>query len=96
MRLLYIVTYDICDDKRLRRVFRLMRGYGDPLQYSVFRCELSDRERIEFVMKIQDVIKHNEDQVLFFPLGPAGGARETEVFSLGLPYQPSEHGAIIV
>lgn len=29
MRLLYIVTYDVCDARRLRRVFRLMRGYGD-------------------------------------------------------------------
>jgi len=28
---LYLVTYDICDPKRLRKVYRLMRGYGDHL-----------------------------------------------------------------
>ncbi|MGZ8155153.1 MAG: CRISPR-associated endonuclease Cas2 [Burkholderiales bacterium] len=26
---LYIVTYDIRDEKRWRRVFRLMKGYGE-------------------------------------------------------------------
>src|SRR5437870_5051974 len=46
MRTCYIVAYDIADPKRLQRVHRTMRGYGDPLQYSVFRCILSPSERI--------------------------------------------------
>lgn len=96
MRLLYIVTYDICDDKRLRNVFRTMRGYGDHMQYYVFRCELSDRERIELMVKLSDIIKHDTDQVLLFPLGPASGTRETGVHSIGLPYVPSEHEAVVV
>jgi hypothetical protein len=28
MRTSYLVCYDICDDKRLRKVFQIMRGYG--------------------------------------------------------------------
>lgn len=96
MRLLYIVTYDVCDDKRLRHVFRTMRGYGDHMQYSVFRCELSDRERVELMGKLSEIIKHDEDQVLLFPLGPAGGARETGVHTVGLRYIPSEHEAVVV
>ena len=35
MQYTYIVCYDICDDKRLRQVFKTMRSYGDHLQYSV-------------------------------------------------------------
>ena len=31
MRQSYLVCYDICDDKRLRKVFQTMRGYGDHL-----------------------------------------------------------------
>ncbi|NLE47060.1 MAG: CRISPR-associated endonuclease Cas2 [Sandaracinaceae bacterium] len=27
----YIVTYDISDPKRLRKVFQILRGYGDHL-----------------------------------------------------------------
>src|SRR3546814_3297354 len=30
---LYIVAYDISDDKRLRKVFKLMKGYGEWLQF---------------------------------------------------------------
>ena len=96
MRLLYVVAYDVRDDKRLRRVFKLMRGYGDHLQYSVFRCELSDRERVELIEKLAGAIKHDEDQVLFFPLGPAAGQREVAVQAIGLAYQPREHGPLIV
>lgn len=96
MRLLYIVAYDITDDKRLRKVFKLMRGYGDHLQYSVFRCELNDRERIELIEKLTDVVKHDTDQVLFFSLGPVGGQREQSVYTVGLAYRPPEHGAVIV
>lgn len=96
MRTLYIVTYDIRDDRRLRRVFRVMRGYGDHLQYSVFRCELSDRERVELMSRLVKAMKLSEDQALFFPLGPAGGLNESGVLSLGLPYEPREHSATVV
>lgn len=96
MRLVYIVTYDICDDKRLRQVFKLMRGYGDHLQYSVFRCELSEKERVEMIAKLAKVIQSQEDQILFFPMGPAGGQHENNVLHLGVAYTPSDHGAIVI
>jgi CRISPR-associated protein Cas2 len=96
MRLLYVVTYDIRDDARLRRVFKLMRGHGDHLQYSVFRCELSDRERVELMSKLAEVIKHDEDQVLLFPLGPAGGQREVNVHTVGVAYTPAMRSAVVV
>ncbi len=41
MRQSYLVTYDIADEKRLRKVFKIMRGYGDHLQYSVFECQFT-------------------------------------------------------
>ena len=96
MRLLYVVTYDICDEKRLRRVFKLMRGYGERVQYSVFRCELSDRERVELMSKLAEEVKHDEDQVLFFPLGPAGGERETNVHHVGRAYVQRGGGAVVI
>ncbi|MBI2190453.1 MAG: CRISPR-associated endonuclease Cas2 [Planctomycetes bacterium] len=96
MRTLYIVTYDVCDDKRLRRVFKTMRGYGDHLQDSVFRCELSERERIELVERLTREVKHDEDQVLFFPLGPAGGVHEQGVSYVGRSYSPSLKVAVVV
>src|SRR5690606_2499180 len=44
---LYLVTYDIRDDKRWRRVFKTMKGFGEWLQLSVFQCRLSRRRHAE-------------------------------------------------
>lgn len=96
MRTLYIVTYDVSDDRRWRKVFKIMRGHGDHLQYSVFRCTLSDRERIGMMERLTRVIKHDADQVLFFPLGPVDGLDQQRVHTVGLPYPVSQQGAIIV
>ena len=41
MRSTYIVSYDIADEKRMKKVFKAMRDFGDHLQYSVFECHIS-------------------------------------------------------
>ncbi|MEY4512541.1 MAG: hypothetical protein RLZZ450_4663 [Pseudomonadota bacterium] len=95
MRQAYIVTYDVSDPKRLRRVFRTMRGYGDHLQLSVFRCELNDRELVELRAKLAEVIHHEQDQVLFVDMGPAEGRGLGAIRSLGRAYQSPERRALI-
>ncbi|SUS04830.1 hypothetical protein DF3PA_310022 [Candidatus Defluviicoccus seviourii] len=42
---LYLVAYDVSAPKRWRRVFKLMKGYGEWLQLSVFRCRLTEERR---------------------------------------------------
>lgn len=96
MRTLYLVTYDVSHPRRLQKVFRVMRGYGDHLQLSVFRCELSEKERVQMIGDLCEQINHKEDQVLIFPLGPAGGELETGVEALGRAYEPVEKCAIVV
>ncbi len=39
-----LICYDIRDPVRWRKVYRLVRGAGSHVQYSVFRCRLDDRE----------------------------------------------------
>jgi CRISPR-associated protein Cas2 len=72
-----------------------MKGYGDHMQYSVFRCELSDMERAKLIEKLSTLLKHDEDQVLFFPLGPAGGEREQGIYTVGRAYVTIEHGPTV-
>jgi CRISPR/Cas system-associated endoribonuclease Cas2 len=54
MRTTYLVCYDVRDDKRLRRVFKTCKDYGDHLQYSLFEGDLSPREEVEMeaVLKV--------------------------------------------
>ena len=79
-----VVCYDIRDPKRLRAVYRLMRSYGDHLQYSVFLCELSASQKVRLVTALEGVIKPTEDQVLFVDLGFQDPERRIE--ALGLPW----------
>jgi len=84
MRRLFIVTYDISDPKRLRRVFKAMKGFGQHLQLSVFRCDLTAMERFEMIAVLQGIIHHGEDQVLIVDLGESEG-RRVQVESIGRP-----------
>ena len=54
MRITYLVCYDIADDKRLRRVFKLCKNYGDHLQFSIFECDLSATEKVRFETSLKD------------------------------------------
>ena len=85
MRNRWIVCYDICEPKRLRLVYKILRGYGDWMQLSVFRCELSDRERVVLRGLLSEVVNHDEDQVIFVDIGPAEGRGATAIETLGKP-----------
>ncbi len=86
MRATYLVAYDIADPKRLRRVFKTCKNYGDHLQFSVFECDLNPTEKVEFESDLRLIIHHEEDQVLFVSLGPAEGRGDRVIAALGRPY----------
>lgn len=67
MRKWHLVTYDIHDDTRLRRVARLMEGYGERIQYSVFRCQLSTTELERLRWELTRVVDTG-DEILMIPL----------------------------
>ena len=85
-RTTYLVCYDIANDKRLREVFKTCKNHGTHLQYSIFECDLNPRERVCLESELRNIIKHDEDQVLFVSLGPSEGRGDRVITSLGLPY----------
>lgn len=96
MRQAYLVSYDICDPRRWRKVFKVMRGYGDGMQYSVFRCELSPRELVELQEKLRGVIHAKEDRVLFAALGPVEGRGRGAITTMGRTYEAPEAVAVVI
>jgi CRISPR-associated protein Cas2 len=96
MRHTYVVTYDISNPKRLRKVYKTMLGWGDHLQLSVFQCELTHRELVELRVQLDNIIKPSEDQVLFVDLGTIEGRGSEAITSLGRPYIDPERVAIVV
>lgn len=84
-RRLWLVCYDVTDDRRLRRVYRTMRGFGDHVQYSVFRCLLSNRQRKRLEASLLEIVNADEDQVLFVPMGRLDGSTDRGTYTIGLP-----------
>jgi CRISPR-associated protein Cas2 len=92
---LIIVTYDIGDPKRWRRVFKAMHGYGEWLQLSVFQCRLSPRRRVELETRLRVLIKAGEDHVLLIDAGPAERTK-LAVASLGKTFAGIERRAVVI
>lgn len=69
MRRSYLVCYDIRDDRRLRRVHKIMKAYGEPWQYSVFHCTVKLIDRVRMETALREAISMKEDQVLIVDLG---------------------------
>lgn len=92
---LYLITYDIRDPKRWRRIFKLMKGYGEWLQLSVFQCRLSRQRHAELVQLLDGIIKHHEDALLAIDLGPADKVKP-RVIAIGDKFEPVKREPVIV
>ncbi len=91
----FIVTYDIADAKRLRRIYKKMRGFGDPLQLSVFSCVLSPIERELMTAELHKILNHKSDQVLIIELGPASKRARRRIQVLGRSTPPPVEDVVV-
>jgi CRISPR-associated protein Cas2 len=73
-----------------------MKGFGYGLHYSVFRCDLSRKGRVEMVACIEEVINHAEDRVMIVDLGPLDGSAMDKVDFIGKMPDRKPRGAVIV
>jgi CRISPR-associated protein Cas2 len=82
-RIRYLLTYDIRDPRRLRRVHDVAVGHGERLQYSVYVCDLTRQELAGFRARLREELNLAEDSVSIFDLGPTSGRKATRVEHLG-------------
>jgi CRISPR-associated protein Cas2 len=89
----YLVSYDIRDPKRLRKVARTCEDFGFRKQYSVFLCRLSATNLVRLKSRLYDIIDLQRDQVLFIPLC----ARCSEgIESLGQPVERFDAKDVVI
>jgi CRISPR-associated protein Cas2 len=64
---LWLISYDISDDKARQRVYNILKDYGKRVQYSVFECHLDERQyqllRTCLLEKLDDT-----DSLRWYPL----------------------------
>lgn len=65
---LYIIAYDIPSDKRRTKVHKVLCGFGQWTQYSLFECFLTDKEWVRLRARLDDIIDPDQDSVRFYPL----------------------------
>ncbi|MCT7961075.1 CRISPR-associated endonuclease Cas2 [Laspinema sp. D1] len=63
----YLVCYDIRNPKRWRKAYKLLQGYGERIQYSMFRCWLNQRGREKLRWELEKVLAE-EDSLLLIRL----------------------------
>ena len=61
MRTSYLICYDICDDKRLRKVFQIMRGFGDHLHIGLPRQDANQALSDQLVIVCDQYSDHGLD-----------------------------------
>ena len=91
----YLFSYDISDDKRRTRAFKILDAWGDHAQFSVFFAELNPTELIRLKTKLDRVIKHDEDQVLILDLGPETTPLGEDLECLGRTYHPPTRVVVV-
>jgi CRISPR-associated protein Cas2 len=65
---LYVIAYDIPSDRRRTKVHKILSGFGQWTQYSLFEAFLSDKELVALQGKLERYLKPDEDSVRFYPL----------------------------
>ncbi len=91
----YLFSYDISDDKRRNRTFKILDAWGDHAQYSVFFAELNPTELAGLKMRLDRVINHDEDQILILDLGPQTSPLEEGLECLGRSYRPPARVVVV-
>jgi len=63
-----IVSYDIADEKRLRKVALCLEDYGQRVQYSVFECYLTESQLNRLNTRLKKLIEPEEDKLRLYIL----------------------------
>lgn len=90
---LYVVSYDIPDDRRRTRVHSALTGFGTWVQFSVFECFLDRKQRMLLETRLLQEIHQREDTIRIYGLC---GACIPKVEVLGRGDAPREENVYLL
>ncbi len=62
-----VISYDIAEDKRRTKIHKVLKSYGQWMQFSVFECvDLSEAEYARLRSRLSKMIKPEVDSVRFY------------------------------
>jgi CRISPR-associated protein Cas2 len=96
MRRCFLVCYDIREPKRLRRVHKVVKGYGEAWQFSIFFCVLKEIDRVRLQSDLEEVMNLKEDQAMIVDLGADEEKAREAASVIGQPLPEQESGTVVV
>jgi CRISPR-associated protein Cas2 len=65
---LYVIAYDIPNDKRRGKIHKILSGFGAWTQFSLFECFLNKRQLVAMRAQLDEIMHSDEDSVRIYPL----------------------------
>ncbi len=62
----YLVTYDIENDKKRKKISDELEAFGVRVNYSVFECELNKTKLKTLIKKLEELIDKRYDSIRFY------------------------------
>ncbi|MBE9168828.1 CRISPR-associated endonuclease Cas2 [Pleurocapsales cyanobacterium LEGE 06147] len=91
MTKIWLVCYDVRDNKRRNKLAKLMEQHCQRVQYSVFECPLETAKLEKLLDKRWlKVLKLSEDSLRAYPLD-SKAKQETKVYGSPPPYEPPDY-----
>ncbi|WP_079907504.1 CRISPR-associated endonuclease Cas2 [Carboxydocella sp. JDF658] len=88
----YVIVYDIRDDRRRNKIYRILKDYATPVQLSVFEAVLTKEKIVQLQYSLKRLMK-NEDSIIFYR--QCGHCRQ-DILRLGSTPVPYGEGDIII
>ena len=73
----YLVSYDIRNHNRWREAHKVLKGIGERVHYSLFRCRVTKTEMEALRWQLEQILEE-EDDLMFVHLCPTCAARIQE------------------
>lgn len=90
-----LVCYDVRDEKRYRRLHKVMKGYGEPVQYSIFRCRLDDRQTAELRWELAQILDAEDSLLIVDLCGGCAGRVVSQNHKAGWDAPPKRYAIVI-
>ncbi|MCR4290567.1 MAG: CRISPR-associated endonuclease Cas2, partial [Candidatus Scalindua sp.] len=58
-----VVVYDISNNKRRTKLFKALKNFGTPIQFSAFECILNEKNLLEMQEIISKITERGKDKV---------------------------------
>lgn len=65
---LYVVAYDLQDDRSRNKVAKLLGRYGVRVNFSVFECLFTEKQLQSLLERMEKLIDKRTDRIIFYPI----------------------------